>query len=340
MPSCNLLILFLPIFWGIITMCRNTLFSITAIGVLCLLSHSVMAQDVMVKPSDSSAAGQNNPSWFSIFTPSKNNAPQPGNGPQPPTRDAGQKEKSVSPSADVSKLPPDIQKEYHQAIRKLEEQKFDPLNAGKLPKGVDATKIGEPSFPDIKGLNLPEDLKEEYIKKTEKLSEMRNNQKRKTENLQPLEYTLPPEPSRNLDDHKYQHQLNVILTQGVGFTAGDITTISDYFGITKESVQELCDFRLGARAEAKDGHGDFGEEFRNGSAVTFYDGSSPNVQFEASARCRLNKLPENVLLRIKDRENKYLYRLGTSACQAPEGVTAPTSVKVEYLGGGQVSCHF
>ncbi|MGB4100952.1 MAG: hypothetical protein WBK91_03475 [Alphaproteobacteria bacterium] len=326
-------------------MSHQPLFRHIALTALCIFTQNAIAQDVMVKPTEGGAASApSGTSWFSIFSPSKEGAGNPADGDAARALSQATENPGAAPLApgvDISNLPPETQKAYREAMHYQALQKKNQDYAGSILKKPDMSAfqaLETPSLPDLEGLNIPEETRRQYLQETKKMADKIKSLQEASNKLKPVEVTMP-DPGRNHSEQKFDRQLSITMTGDAKLTAEDTKAVSAFFEIPAESVRQLCDLKVFARAMANSGYNDAGEEIRGGRAVANYNGEAPKVSFESFARCKLNNISENVLLRIKEHD-RYLYRLGLSDCQAPDNAKTPTSLKAEYLGGGKVSCNF
>ena len=321
------------------------LLTMTAVSVLCWLPHGAIAQDVMAKPSGNAPPSQESSSWFSIFAPSKGEAkPESKDAPKEDlTGGAGLGETAPEiphgAAAAISKLPPEIQKDFFQ--KKKEPDALG--HNGSIPNDFAARMQSKPNLPDFEASHLPPEFKDQYTQKREEVLELLNAERRAPEAVQTLEITMPELDKKQLrESHNYEHKLNVTLAKEAQFTSDDIKRISDHFGISPAEVAKSCEMRLHsvARSTQDTGYSDVGEEVKDGKALTLYDGDHPDVHFDVAARCKLSQPPEKVAIRIKERD-KYLFIMGATDCKPSENAgRTPGSVSAEYLGDGKIDCAF
>jgi hypothetical protein len=321
---------------------RCALLTLTAVSAFCLLPHIASAQDVMVMPDNSGTTPPSSTSWFTPFTPT-----QPEHKPAEPKESTGTKSEdsakyplNMKPGkvADaIAKLPPAIQKQYAVKMKGLAAHQGGHRNADDANEVVD--KASKNKHSGAENPNLPPETKVTHKKESALGSTQVKSTKQPRSGAEPLEVTMP-ELDRAQNDHKFQHKINIALVNEPRFSPEDIRAISEYFSISPSTVEKSCGLKLHSRADAHEGHGDIGEEIKNGKAIAMYDGDLTNLRFEVSARCKLDNPPQHGGVLIKERGDRYLYRLGSTACPAKDDVHNPGSVEAQYLGDGKVTCAY
>lgn len=319
---------------------RRALLTLTAVSAFCLLPNAAWAQDVMVMPDNSSKSAPSSTSWFTPFTPTQSEVkpPEPTESKTEELAPTQSNAKLGKAAEAIAKLPPAIQKQYAAKMKELATRQGGLRSTIAAKDAVDKAK-GSQHFADAEKSNLPPELKEAYKKQASLASSNVKSAKKSRADTPSLEVTMP-EFDRAQNDHKFQHKINIALVNEAKLSPEDVRAISEHFNISPNAVVKSCGLKVHSRADAHEGHGDIGEEIKNGKAMAMYDGDLTNLRFEVSARCKLDTPPQHGGVLIKERGDNYLYRLGSTACPPSEDTHNPGSVEAHYLGDGKVSCAY
>ncbi len=148
----------------------------------------------------------------------------------------------------------------------------------------------------------------------------------------------------DLDESAYTSALSVSVAPAYLWGENDVRLLERTLGYNAKTIPQNCQIRLDATVKTSDASAPYSKQIFSGQQKAIkYNGAFQQASFKARAICFPPKeLPENAGIITRSGDKYSILLMGDPSCAPEKKSTYATvgALSVQYVGNGNVTCHF